>query len=165
MFGIFKRNPSSAVFANLFIALSLWGKSFFQPHQVVDEIPMMPLEYWLMQLVEISPLVSTFAAFIFMYLLALMLIRLSSLHFFAPGQIYFPPFIFVLICSAFPIQQCMNGSYFAAFFFVQSLFLLFKVYRNERVFASIFLAGVCLSMASLFSASAIFLLVLLPVAL
>jgi len=165
MFGIFKRNPTSAILTSLFIALSLWGKSFFQPLQVVDDVPMMPLEHLLMQLVEMSPMLSTIAAFIFMYLLALMLIRLSSLHFFAPEQIYLPPFIFVLICSVFPIQQCMNGSYIAAFFVMLGLFQLFKMYRNERVFASIFLAAICISLASLFSASAIFLLITLFVAL
>lgn len=165
MFGIFKRNPTTAIVVNMLIALSLWGKSFYQPQPMVDDVPMMPLEYWLMQLVEINPLISTIAAFLFVYVLALMLIQLSSRHFFAPEQIYLPPFIFVLICSAFPIQQCMNGSYIAALFFMLGLFHLFKVYRNERVFASIFLASMCISFASLFSASAIFLMVLLPLAL
>ena len=165
MFGIFKRNPSSAVFASLFIALSLWGKSFFRPQQMVDDVPMMPLEHLLMQLVNMSPLLSTIVAFVFMYLLALMLIRLSSLHFFASEQVYLPPFIFVLICSAFPIQQCMNGAYIAAFFVMLGLFQLFNMHRHERVFASLFLAAICISLASLFSASAIFLLAILFLAL
>ncbi len=59
----------------------------------------------------------------------------------------------------------MNGSYVASLFFLLSLFQLFKVYRNERAFASIFLASIFLSLASLFSASAMFLLVILPIAL
>ena len=161
MFGIFKRNPTSAIVVNLLMALSLWGRSFLQPQQVMDDIPMMPLEYWLMQLVGTAPLLSTIVAFAFMYLLALMLIRLSSLHFFATEQVYLPPFVFVLICSAFPLQQCMNGSYIAAFFVLLGLFQLFKVYRDERVFVSIFLAAICISVASLFAASAIFLLTIL----
>jgi hypothetical protein len=165
MFGIFKRNPTSAIVVSLLMTVSLWAKSFYSPQQVVDDVPMMPLEYWLMQLVEFSPLVSTIAAFVFMYVLALMLIQLSSRHFFAPEQMYLPPFIFTLICSAFPMQQCMNGAYIAAFFVMLGLFQLFKVYRKERVFASIFLAAICISLASLFSAPAIFLLVLLPLAL
>lgn len=165
MFGIFKKNPTTAVVVSILVALSLWGKSFYQPQPMVDDVPMMPLEYWLMRLVEINPLASTIAAFIFVYVLALMLIQLSGRHFFAPEQIYFPPFIFVLVCSAFPLQQCMNGSYMAALFFMLGLFQLFKVYRNERVFASIFLASAYISFASLFSAPALFLVVLLPLAL
>ncbi|MDR3365926.1 MAG: hypothetical protein LBO71_03040 [Prevotellaceae bacterium] len=166
MFGIFNKKSAAAVFIiNLLIALSLWESSFAEPMQVKDDIPMMPLEQYLMGLVELSPLLSTIAAFLTMYLLAGMLIRLSGKHFFAPEQIYFPPFVFVLICSAFPIQKCMNGSYVAALCFMAGLFLLFRVYLNKRIFASIFLAAMFLSLASLFSASAVFLLLILPIAL
>jgi hypothetical protein len=59
----------------------------------------------------------------------------------------------------------MNGSYIAALCFMAGLFLLLRVYLNKRVFASIFLAAMFLSLASLFSASAIFLLLILPIAL
>ncbi|MDR0687299.1 MAG: hypothetical protein LBF55_01260, partial [Prevotellaceae bacterium] len=165
MFGIFKKNPATAIFVSLLIALSLWGANFFDPMQIKDDVPMMPLERYLMGLVELNPLLSTVAAFLLMYLLAGMLIRLSGKHFFAPEQIYLPPFIFVLICSAFPIQKCMNGSYIAALCFMMGLFLLLRVYLNKRVFASIFLAAMFLSLASLFSASAILLLLLMPIAL
>jgi hypothetical protein len=165
MFGIFKKNPVSAIFVSLIMALSLWITRFINPMQVKDDIPMMPLERYLMELVELSPLLSTIAAFLLMYLLAGMLIRLSGKHFFAPEQIYLPPFIFILICSAFPIQKCMNGSYIAVLCFMLGLFQLFKVHLNRRVFASIFLAAMFLSLASLFSASAILLLLLLPLAL
>jgi hypothetical protein len=165
MFGIFKKNPVSAIFTSLLITLSLWGTNFSEPLQVRDNIPMMPLEHYFMELVELSPLLSTIAAFLLMYLLAGMLISLSGKHFFAPEQIYFPPFVFVLICSAFPIQKCMNSSYIAALCFMTGLFLLFRVYLAKRVLVSIFLAAMFLSLASLFSASAIFLLLILPIAL
>jgi len=112
-----------------------------------------------------SPLLSTVAAFAVMYVLALLLIGLGEAHFFSPEQKYLPPFVFVLICSAFPIQKCMNGSYVAALCFMVGLFQLLKVYRSKRVFASIFLAAMFVSIASLFSASAVFLLLLLPIAL
>jgi hypothetical protein len=59
----------------------------------------------------------------------------------------------------------MNGAYMAAFFVMLGLFQLFKVYRKERVFASIFLAAIYISFASLFSAPAIFLLAILFLAL
>lgn len=165
MFGIFKKGSASAVFVSLLITLSLWGTSFLEPMQVKDDIPMMPLEQYFMELVELSPLLSTVAAFLLMYLLAGMLISLSGKHFFAPEQIYLPPFIFVLICSTFPLQKCMNGSYIAALCFMTGLFLLLRVYLNRRVFASIFLSAMFLSLASLFSASAVFLLLILPIAL
>ncbi|MDR0711842.1 MAG: hypothetical protein LBF67_05825 [Prevotellaceae bacterium] len=165
MFGIFKKNPVTAIFVSLIVTLSLWGVNFSNPLQVRDNIPMMPLEQYFMELVELSPLLSTIAAFLLMYLLAGMLISLSGKHFFAPEQIYLPPFVFVLICSAFPMQKCMNGSYVAALCFMSGLFLLLRVYLNERVFVSIFLAAMFLSLASLFSASAVFLLLILPIAL
>ncbi|MDR2813129.1 MAG: hypothetical protein LBB79_00510 [Prevotellaceae bacterium] len=165
MFGIFKKQSATAIFISLLVALSLWKTNFSEPMQVKDDIPMMPLEQYLMELVELSPLVSTIAAFLLMYLLAGLLISLSGKHFFAPEQIYLPPFVFVLICSAFPIQKCMNGSYIAALCFMAGLFLLLRVYLNKRVLVSIFLAAMLLSLASLFSASAIFLLLILPIAL
>jgi hypothetical protein len=165
MFGIFKKKSATPVFASLLITLSLWGTSFFEPILVRDNVPMMPLEQRLMELVELSPLLSTIAAFLLMYLLAGMLISLSGKHFFAPEQIFLPPFVFVLICSTFPLQKCMNGSYIAALCFMTGLFQLLRVYLNRRVFASIFLAAMFLSLASLFSASAVFLLLILPIAL
>ncbi|MDR0565455.1 MAG: hypothetical protein LBG47_00220 [Prevotellaceae bacterium] len=165
MFGIFKKRSASAAFFSLLITLSLWLPSFFAPMQVKDDIPMMPLEQHFMELVELSPLLSTIAAFLLMYLLAGMLISLSGKHFFAPEQIHLPPFVFVLICSTFPLQKCMNGSYIAALCFMTGLFLLLRVYLRKRVFASIFSAAMFLALASLFSASAVFLLLILPIAL
>jgi hypothetical protein len=165
VFGIFKKNPVPAIVVNLLIAASLWWPAFAHPMQVTDDIPMMPLERWLAVLVQHSPLLSTVAAFAVMYVLALLLIGLGKAHFFSPEQKYLPPFVFVLICSAFPIQKCMNGSYVAALCFMAGLFQLLQVYRSKRVFASIFLAAMFVSIASLFSASAVFLLLLLPIAL
>ncbi|MDR3329213.1 MAG: hypothetical protein LBS63_03770 [Prevotellaceae bacterium] len=155
----------SAIVISLLTALSLWAPNFIAPLQVKDNVPMMPLEQWLMALVELSPLASTVAAFLLTYLLAAMLFRMGVAHFFSQEQKYFPPFVMVLICSAFPVQKCLNGSYIAALFFMLGLFHLLKVYRSERVFVSIFTAAIYLSVASLFSASAIFLLLLFPVAL
>jgi hypothetical protein len=165
MFGIFKKRSATPIFTSLLITLSLWGGSFLEPMLVKDDIPMMPLEQHFMELVELSPLLSTIAAFLLMYLLAGMLISLSGKYFFAPEQIYLPPFVFVLICSTFPLQKCMNGSYIAALCFMTGLFMLLRAHLNKRVFASIFLAAMFLSLASLFSASAVFLLLILPIAL
>ncbi len=165
MFGIFKKNPASAVAVGTLLLLLLWARSFFGPPAVADDAPMMPLECWLMPLVERYPLFSTIAAFLLLYVLGLMLIQLNNRHFFASEQAYLPPFIFALSCSAFPILHGLNGAYAAAFFFVLGLFFLLKLYKNERVFSSIFLAFALFSVASLFFAPAIFLLLLIPPAL
>jgi hypothetical protein len=100
-----------------------------------------------------------------MFILALLLMQLGRKYFIITEQTYLSPFLFVLICSAFPLQKCMNGSYVATLFFIISLFHLLKVYREEKSYAAIFYAGMFLSCGVLFAAPAIFLLLLLPVAL
>ncbi|MDR0414943.1 MAG: hypothetical protein LBH84_05960 [Prevotellaceae bacterium] len=165
MLGIFKKNSASSIFISLLIALSLWTPYFINPMPVKGDSPMMPLERYLMELVALNPLLFTVIAFLLMYLLAGMIIRLNGKHFFVSEQLFFPPFIFVLICSAFPMQKCMNGSYIAGLCFIAGLSHLLNVCLNRRIFASIFLAAVFFSLASLFSASAVMLLLLLPISL
>ncbi|MGL4957275.1 MAG: hypothetical protein ACRC9X_08885 [Bacteroidales bacterium] len=126
---------------------------------------MMPLEGWLMTWFESSPTWSTSVALGMVYLLALMLLLLGRSYFFTVESAYVAPFLFVLICSAFPIQQSMNGTYVSVLFLLLALYQLFRVYHNDRIFASLFLAGMHLSLATLFSVNSLFLLGILVVSL
>jgi hypothetical protein len=161
-----KRSHVLVIFAALSCSIALWAESIIEPVKVVDEVPMMPLESLLIQLVEVYPLVSTLCAFLFMYALAILLFNLSSRNFVAQEAAYLPSLLFIFICSAFPAQKWMNGAYVAALFFMLALNQLFNVYRGKgKIYAPLFYAGFYLSLASLFSAPAIFLLLLMPVAL
>ncbi|MDR1226953.1 MAG: hypothetical protein LBK47_08675 [Prevotellaceae bacterium] len=166
MISILKKNPVIVILTALLCSAALWMGNFLDPTQVSDDVPMMPLEFLLIQLVELNPLASTLCAFVFMYALAMLLLRLSNRNFVTQEAVYLPSLLFILICSAFPAQKWMNGAYVAALFFMAALSSLFSVYRGEgKIYASLFYAGFCLSLASLFSAPAVFLLLLLPVAL
>ncbi|MGL4364156.1 MAG: hypothetical protein ACRCSB_03005 [Bacteroidales bacterium] len=165
MFKIFTKNPITSLLFSLFLSGGLWWQSFLAPNQPKDNVPMMPLESWIMTWFEQHSLSSVCIAFAGIYVLAIILILVGRTYSFTDQNAYVAPFIFVLICSTFPIQQNMSGVYVSVLFFMMALFQLFRVYHNRLIFSSLFLAGVYLSISTLFSVNAIFLLMILIISL
>ncbi|GHU93978.1 hypothetical protein FACS1894156_1580 [Bacteroidia bacterium] len=128
----------------------------------------MPLEKWLLGIVLLHPSAASLLAFAAMCVLMVLLIRLESLHSMVPPQVHITPFVFLLFCSAFPLQKCMSGAHVASLLFIVSLFFFCRLYKEEseqQVKSHIFYAGMFISLATLFSAPSIFLLILVPIAL
>jgi hypothetical protein len=162
---IFNKNPFSAIFFGLLVAAFLWVPNFGNMPHIQDNVPTMPLEHWLMQWVEAQPLFSNIITLLLTLVFAILLVKLEQTHLFAFQWVYVAPFIFILLCSAFPLQKCMGGAYVATLFFFIALFLLFRLYKAERVYTSLFYAGMFMACAALFAAPSIFLILLLPIAL
>ncbi|GHT10775.1 hypothetical protein AGMMS4956_02780 [Bacteroidia bacterium] len=133
-----------------------------------SDVPLMPLEKWLLGLVTLHPTAASILAFVSMCVLLGLLMRLESLHSMVPPQTYITPFVFLLFCSAFPLQKCMSGAHVASLLFIISLFFFCRLYKDKedkKIKRNIFYAGMFISLATLFSAPSIFLMILVPISL
>jgi hypothetical protein len=165
MLAIFNKNSFFAIAFSVIVAMALWIPDFGDIPQMEGSVAMMPLERSLVEWTAGHPLMSAIAAVLLLLVFALLIIKIEQAYLIAVQRLYLAPFLFVLLCSTFPAQRCISGAYLAGLLFLLALFFLFRFYKAAKVYDTVFYAGLLLGCAALFYAPAIFLVLLLSIAL
>jgi hypothetical protein len=165
MLAFFNKNSFSAIAFSVIVAAGLWIPDFGSVPPVSDDVAMMPLEAMIAQWVGLNPLLAAIAVPLALLIFSLIIVKIELTYLITVQRLYLAPFVYVLLCSAFPAQEYINGAYFAAMLFAAALFCMFRLYKAPRTLANIFYAGLLISMAAMFYAPAALLVILLPLAL
>ena len=167
MLSIFNKNTFLPVAFGISAAAALWLPNFGRPPHVETLSAVMPLETPLAAWAGAHPLAAAVSAFALLLVIAVLIVKIEQTYLIAAHRLYVAPFVFVLMCSVFPPQSRLNGAYAAALLLAAALFFLFRLYKlpRARAYASIFYGGALLGGAALFYAPAVFLTLLMPVAL
>ena len=138
----------------------MWLKYFIQPQpvQISFEPYQMPLYRWLAALLENQPAAGKFITLGIHIFIALWIPRMNTRFILLQQRTYLPAIIYLIVVSSYlPLQQ-MNPAAFACLFLVFSLELMIATYRKEGLAHEFFLAAFLVSLASLFYARAVFLM-------
>jgi hypothetical protein len=158
---ILKSLKSNQPFFILFIPLisiGLWIYSFLNPklYSFYQGENSMILYQPIQFLLENRPLMSVISAFVFMLLLAFLILKLNYQYAFIKTRSFLPSVLFILIASGIHMMQTMHPIYPAALFLILSVDRIFATYDKEVIHSNAFDSGIYLAIGSLFYLNLVF---------
>ena len=152
MFLSLARSKSPAMLILLLLTgLLLWWYSFTQQ-------PVFPLDregnalfFSIIQdHVHLNSLSSRIIAFVIVIIEAMILLVYNRKHILIDSQTYFPAIVYILLASSFIHLQKLNAPLIGSFFVFLMAGQIFAFYRNKYILNNLFIAGLLISIASLF---------------
>jgi len=132
------------------VALLLFGKALIDPQPLLVHSYHMPLYALLVELCGGSQMWLNLVAFVFVVVVAYVLVRLNEEFIFIKQRTDLPALLFVLIvCGTIPLLG-MHPAIPAGLFLVVALERIFGVYTGSKTISCSFDAGLCIGVASLF---------------
>ncbi len=150
------REPGPDVIVLIIIFLFLiWLNAFLNPQLPssfdFDTSPM-PLFALLLAIAGSNPLVNVIFSFLFVLLIAFLLVNFNTTVFFISERTFLPALIYVLLSGFFPQQQILNPALPAVIFLMLALKRIMDSYKIQGTAYSFFDTGLLISTGSLFYA-------------
>ena len=158
--------PAHFIFVPFFAVL-LWLKYLLIPQNagLSFETNPMPLYDLISDWLGEYAIISKLTALILLIIIALWLSRLNKKFIIVSSRTYLPTFLFLIIVSGYlPLQQ-LNPAIFACFFLVYCLEIMFETFKKEGLALNFFQAAFLVSLASLFYARSVYLMLVIWVGL
>ncbi len=167
MFKLLQRNSSINFVLLPVVILLLWGSNLLNPQFITHYYdaspmilykPLLAIQHW-------SMLAGQVVSILIMGANLLLLVKINSSIRLIEKRSVFYVFLFIVFSASLQDFKQLNPMQPALFFIILGIVSLYKMYKNERELRSIFEAGVCFSIASLFYAQAIYFILLAPIGL
>lgn len=159
MLHILKKNKPYLLPVIVGITLLLWIDRIINPVMVMsvfEQYPM-PLYFLVMEVPGLSASIMTFVAFVLLLVQAYQLNKINARFHLIDDSTYLPAFLFLLMVSSCKEWMHLNPMLFANLFIISAYQPMFSTFRIERYINPFFIAGLFISIASMFYFPAIFL--------
>ena len=167
MFKLLQRNSSINFVLLPVVILLLWGLNLLNPLFVTHYCDANPMVLYkpLLAIQQWSMLAGQILSILIMGANLLLLIKINSSIRLIEKRSVFYIFLFIVFSGSLQDFRQLNPMQPALFFIILGIVSLYNMYKNERELRTIFEAGVCFSIASLFYAQAIYFVILAPIGL
>src|SRR5690554_2087068 len=151
-----KNSPVTFILYPIFL-LGIWASFIIEPTiiEVYYDAKPMPL-YSLLLSVCSTTIVCSIVLLATILLNAFILSQINNSFRLIEKRTSINIFLFFLLSGSFLIFKQYNPLHFALLFILLGIYSLFKIYKNERALQPVFEAGLCIAIASLFYANALF---------
>ncbi len=156
----FKSGQPLLLFLIPVLAVLMWLKYIIlpQPVQMSFEPYPMPFYHWLSSLLINQLIIGKIITLGIHVFIALWIPRMNTKFILLQQRTYLPAIIYLIVVSSYlPLQQ-LNPAVFACLFLVFSVEIMITAYRKEGLAHEFFMAAFLISLASLFYARAMFLM-------
>lgn len=149
----FKGTGPDIIILTGLIGIAVWTGSFLHPEPYVLSSPaeeMMPGSKLLVYLSELSPHVAAVLSFLFVMLIAFLLVDFNTSALFLGERTFFPALLYILLSGILPGQQKLNPALPAAIFLILAIRKIVDSYKKPGTANTFFDAGILISTGGLF---------------
>ena len=157
---LFKGGQPALLFFIPVIAVLIWLKYLIipQPVSMAFEPNPMPFYRWISELLENQVCLGKLITLVLNIFIALWLSRLNTKFILLKQRTYLPAILYLLVVGSYlPLQQ-LNPVVFASILLVIGIEMMFDAYKKEGLSLEFFMTAFLISLASLFYARSVFLI-------
>lgn len=158
MFQVLQRNSSFNYVLLPIVALLLWGMNIIEPHFVTHYYDSTPMVLYkpLMAIQNATELGGQLVGILIVCLNIIALVKVNSSIRLIEKRSVFYILLYIIFSASLQDFKQLNPMQPALLFLILGFASLFKMYKQERELTSIFEAGVCVAIATLFYAPSIY---------